>query len=154
MSKISIAHVNPFLKATIETYTTMLGTTPKAGKPQLVSGRGINYDVTGIIGIAGGIKGNVAISFPEESALKNVSAFLGEEMTEMNDDVMDAIGELSNIVAGYAKNFLTDFKVEISLPTVIKGHNLVIKEPPDVFSFVVPFECEWGRFDLGVGLKA
>ena len=74
-------------------------------------------------------------------------------MTEMNDDVMDATGELANIIAGYAKRFLQDFKISISLPTVIRGHGLVIKEPPDVFSFVVPFECDLGNFDLGVGLK-
>ena len=153
-AKISIAHVNPFLKATMETYYAMMGTTIKAGKPSLRNGRGICYDVSGVIGITGGVKGAVALSFPEASALKSVSRFLGEEMTEVDDDVMDAIGELANIVAGYAKKFLTDFDISISLPTVMAGKGLRIKEPPDVFSFVVPFECELGDFDLGVGLKA
>jgi len=151
--KISIEHVNPFLKATIETYSSMMGTVVKPGKPVLRQGRGIQYDISGIIGITGDVKGAVALSYPEAAILKTVSAFLQEEMTEMNDDVMDATGELANIIAGYAKRFLQDFKISISLPTVIRGHGLVIKEPPDVFSFVVPFECDLGNFDLGVGLK-
>ncbi len=150
---ISIEHVNPFLKATIETYSTMMGTQIKAGKPMLNKGRGITYDISGVIGITGEIIGSVAMSYPTSAALSTVSKFLGEEVNEVNDDLRDAIGELANIVAGYAKKFLP-FNISISLPTVISGTGLVIKEPPDVFSFVVPFESDLGNFDVGVGLKA
>lgn len=153
MAKISIEHVNPFLKATIETYKLMLGDTPVAGKPKLVAGTGINYDISGVIGISGELRGSVSMSYPKECAIKSVSAFMGEEMKDLDSDVMDAIGELANIVAGYAKKYLTDFSVDISLPTVIKGEGLVIKEPPDVFSFIVPFKSQYGEFDVGVGLK-
>lgn len=149
---ISVEYVNPFLRATVETYKAMLGTNIIPGKPMLAKGRGINYDISGIIGISGEIKGSVAMSYSNESVLKSVSAFLGEPVTEVDDAVMDAVGELANIVAGYAKKFL-DATVYISLPTVIKGTGLVIKEPPDVFSFIVPFDCELGAFDVAVGLK-
>ena len=153
MANISIEHVNPFLKATIETYSTMMGTEIKAGKPSLSRGTGMTYDISGVIGITGDIKGSVTMSFPTESALKSVSKFMCEEVTEVNDDLRDAIGELANIVAGYAKKFLP-FNISISLPTVISGEGLVIQEPPDVFSFVVPFTSDLGNFDIGVGLKA
>jgi chemotaxis protein CheX len=149
---ISVEYVNPFLKATVETYRTMLGTQITPGKPVLRQGRGISYDISGVIGISGEIKGSVAISYQTGPCLKSVSAFLGEPIEEMNDDAMDAVGELVNIVAGYAKKFL-DAQVSISLPTVIAGQGLIIKEPPDVFSFAVPFSCELGEFDVAVGLK-
>lgn len=124
------------------------------GKPTLNKGRGLTYDISGVIGISGDVKGSVAMSYPTDAAVATVSKFLFEEVKEVDDDVRDAIGELANIVAGYAKKFL-NFNIYISLPTVISGQNLVIKEPPDVFSFVVPFECkELGNFDVGVGLKA
>jgi chemotaxis protein CheX len=153
MAKVSIEHVNPFLKATIETYKLMLGDTPVAGKPKLVAGTGINYDISGVIGISGDVRGSVSLSYPKSCALQSVSAFLGEDVKELDPDVMDAIGELANIVAGYSKKFLTDFNITISLPTVIKGEGLIIKEPPDVFAFIVPFKTAFGNFDLGVGLK-
>ncbi len=154
MAKISIEHVNPFLKATVETFKTMLGEEPKPGKPVLNQGSGIKYDISGIIGITGDVRGSVSMSFPKETALKSISAFLGEEVTELNDDAMDAVGELANIVAGYAKKFLRDFDISISLPTIIKGEDLVLKEPRDVFSFLVPFTCAHGTFDIGVSLKS
>ncbi len=151
---ISIEHVNPFLKATIETYKTMIGVDIIPGKPTLNKGRGLTYDISGVIGISGDVKGSVTMSYPNETALKTVSKFLFEEVNEIDDDLRDAIGELANIVAGYAKKFL-NFNIMISLPTVISGQNLVIQEPSDVFSFVVPFSCaELGDFDVGVGLKA
>ncbi|MGL1902739.1 MAG: chemotaxis protein CheX [Fibrobacterales bacterium] len=154
MAKISIEHVNPFLKATVETYKTMLGVEPRPGKPVLNQGSGIKYDISGIIGLTGDVLGSVSMSFPKDTALKSISAFLGEKVDTLDDDAMDAIGELANIVAGYAKKFLRDFDISISLPTIIKGDDLTLKEPRDVFSFIVPFESDLGTFDVGVSLKS
>ena len=85
--------------------------------------------------------------------MKATSTLCGKELTELDPDVMDAIGELTNIVIGSAKKYLTDFTMNISLPTVIKGDRLVNKEPPNVFAFIVPFKTKFGGSDLGVGLK-
>jgi chemotaxis protein CheX len=150
--KIGVEHVNPFLKATVETFSMMIGTQVKPGKPSLSKGKGISYDISGVIGISGDVKGSVTMSFPEDAAINIVSAFLGEKIDTVDDDTLDAIGELANIVAGYAKKYL-DFDISISLPTVIAGKGLIIREPPDVFAFIVPFSCEFGNFDIGVGLK-
>lgn len=67
---------------------------------------------------------------------------------------MDAIGELANIVAGYAKKGLSDFNISISLPSVIMGGGNQEMEPKDVFSFVVPFTTSLGDFHLAVSLKS
>ncbi len=153
MPEISIDLVQPFIIATTETYTKMIRTTPKALQYSLNKGRGITHDISGVIGITGDLIGSVSLSYPKESALKTLTAFIGVPITELDDDSMDAIGELVNIVAGYAQKFIEDFKTSISLPTIIKGDELHVKEPSDVFSFIVPFECEHGKFDLSVGLK-
>lgn len=58
--------------------------------------------------------------------MKATSTLCGKELTELDPDVMDAIGELTNIVIGYAKKYLTDFTMNISLPTVIKGDRLKV----------------------------
>ncbi len=153
MPEISIDLVQPFVIATLETYTKMIRTTPKAKQYSLNKGRGIMYDISGVIGITGDLLGSVSLSYSKESALKTLSAFIGVPIKELDDDSMDAVGELVNIVAGYAQKFIEEFKTTISLPTVIKGDELIVKEPSDVFSFVVPFECDLGNFDLSVGLK-
>jgi len=147
-------HINPFLKATIDSFTTMVHMTPQPGKPYINRGNGVHYDVSGVIGLSGEAKGSIVISFPRVTALKVVSSFLGEKVMSLNDEVSDAIGELANIIAGAAKKDLTDFKINISLPTVIIGQNHNIVEPKDVMCMVVPFKCEGGDFDLAVNLKS
>lgn len=153
-SEISVDLVQPFIFATIETYEKMLGgNTPIAQQYTLNKGSGIGKDISGVIGITGDLLGSVSLSYNKQSALNALSAFIGMPITELDDDSMDAVGELVNIIAGYAKQFIEEFKVNISLPTIIKGQGLIVKEPSDVFSFCVPFKSPLGDFELNVGLK-
>ncbi len=149
-----VEHINPFLKATVEAFSTMIGMSPTPGKPYLKRGSGISYDVSGVIGLSGDAKGSIVISFPRVTALKVVSAFLGEKIISLNDDVTDAVGELANIIAGSAKKNLNDFNINISLPTVVLGENHNIFEPKDVLCMIIPFTCEAGNFDVAVNLKS
>ena len=154
MSDISIDLVQPFIIATIETYEKMVGhTTPVAQQYTLNQGSGIGKDISAVIGISGDILGSVSISYLEADSLSTLSAFIGVPVTKLDSESMDAVGELVNIIAGYAKNFIEDNHTIISLPTVITGKGLMIKEPSDVFSFNVPFKSVVGDFDLSVGLK-
>lgn len=153
MPDISVDLIQPFMIATIETYQKMLNNTPVAQQYTLNQGSGITKDITGVIGLTGDLLGSVSLSFPESSALKALTAFIGVPIEKLDNDSMDAIGELVNIIAGYAKKFIDDYSTVISLPTVIYGKQLIIKEPADVFSFNIPFVSDLGNFDLSVGLK-
>jgi chemotaxis protein CheX len=153
-SKIKVEHINPFVTSTIETFQKMVGVQAKPGKLIVKQGSHNDYDISGIIGISGRAKGMVALSFPKDTALKVTDKFIGGASANMENDIIDAIGELANIVAGYAKKSLIEFKITISLPTVITGNNHQVKEPKDVFSFIVPFETELGGFHLAVSLKS
>ncbi|MDB5047329.1 MAG: hypothetical protein JWO30_400 [Fibrobacteres bacterium] len=152
--KIKVEHINPFVTSTIETFRKMVGLEAKPGKLIIKQGNADDYDISGIIGISGGAKGMVSLSFPKETAIKVTNKFIGASSADVTDDTIDAIGELANIVAGYAKKGLGEFNITISLPSVITGSNHRIKEPKDVFSFIVPFETELGGFHLAVSLKS
>ncbi len=151
--KIKVEHINPFVTSTIETFSKMIGLEAKPGKLMVKKGNADDYDISGIIGISGGAKGMVALSFPKDTAVKVTNKFVGLTNSEMNADTIDAIGELANIVVGYAKKGLSEFNILISLPSVITGTNHQIMEPKDVFSFIVPFTTELGGFHLSVSLK-
>lgn len=153
-TQVKVEHVNPFITSTMETFEKMIGMQAKPGKPQLKKGSGSDYDITGIIGISGGAKGMVSLSFPKASAIAITNKFVGIESQDLNKDVVDAIGELANIVAGYAKRGLSEFNISISLPSVILGAGHQVMEPKDVFSFIVPFETQAGGFHLAVSLKS
>jgi chemotaxis protein CheX len=155
MSEVTIKaeHVNPFLKATIETFSTMADLKVVPGKIKLKEESDPSYDVSGIIGLGGGAKGTVALSFPRVTALGVVRAFMGEKVISTTK-MVDAIGELANIVAGAAKRDLTQYKIQISLPTVILGEKHAINCPVDAINLMVPFDSPAGKFFLVLCFKS
>lgn len=150
---IKAQHLNAFIKATMETFATMVNLAVVPGKIRMKDKQAYPYDVSGIIGLGGGVKGAVAMSFPRASAIAVVRGFMGEK-TVTPGEMVDAIGELANIVVGAAKKDLAAFKIKISLPTVINGENHSISGPVDASSLVVPFEFPGGKFDMAVCFKS
>lgn len=154
MANVKVEHINPFISATIESFKTMVGTAVVPGKIKLKDNKNLTHDISGIIGLSGGAKGAISLSFPVDVALEVVSNFIGEPITELNEDVTDAIGELANIIAGYAKKDLAEFNISISLPSVVTGKGHQISDAKDVLSMVIPFTWNDKSFDLGVALKS
>jgi chemotaxis protein CheX len=75
------------------------------------------------------------------------------ENTEINEDVIDAVGELTNMVAGAAKAKLEEYELSVSLPTVITGQDHDVRFPSDVTPICVPFATKWGAVTLEVGFS-
>jgi chemotaxis protein CheX len=142
--------INPFLKATMSTFQTMVNTNPTPSAPFVKAEPSLAHDVSGIIGLSGGAKGAVIISFPTKTALSTVSAFIGLNVTSVDADVTDAVGELANIIAGAAKADLSGLNVTISLPSVVIGQNHKVTTPKDIPSIVIPFTCTHGEFVVEV----
>lgn len=151
---VKVEHINPFVTATMETFKSMVKTAVTPGKISLVSTSHLKYDISGIIGLSGGAKGTVSLSFPRLTALKAVSEFIGEKQLALDDTVKDAVGELANIVAGAAKKDLTQYKISISLPSVIIGENHQVQGGKEVIPLAVPFESPLGSFHLVVGFTS
>ena len=153
---VDVNFINPFIEATVNVLQTMAGIEPKAGKPFLKKGKQSTGDVTGLIGlVGGGKKGSFAVSFEENCIKKIVSNLLGEEVTKMDGDVLDAVGEVTNMISGGARAKLSEIGIDLdmAIPTIIsgKGHELTqITEYPVI---VVPFETEAGSFFVEACLK-
>ncbi len=150
---IRAEHVNPFILSNMETFTKMVGIEAKPGRPILKQEARLDYDISGIIGLSGKVIGTVALSFPQATALAVCNKFMSADLKEMNAEILDAVGELINIVAGNAKKGLSEFNIEISLPSVIVGKNHRIVEPKGSVGFVIPFSSALGNFHMAVSLK-
>ncbi|MBW8888305.1 MAG: chemotaxis protein CheX [Fibrobacteres bacterium] len=150
---IRAEHVNPFILSNLETFVKMVGIEAKPGKPILKQDARLDYDISGIIGLSGKVIGTVSLSFPEATALAVCNKFMSANLKVMNAEILDAVGELINIVAGNAKKGLTEFNIEISLPSVIVGKNHRIVEPKGSVGFVIPFASALGSFHMAVSLK-
>lgn len=153
-SAVKVEHINPFVRAAMETFSSMIRTEARPGKPALKQDTKLRADVSGIIGLSGGAKGSVALSFPRITALKAVSAFGGVKVLALDETVVDAIGEIANIIAGSAKKDLSQYRINISLPTVVMGDGHELGGPKDIIPMVVPFETGLGGFNLLVSFKS
>ena len=150
---MDVSYVNPFISATVNVFKTMLSTEISPGKPQLKSFPHPTYDISGIIGLSGNAQGSIAISFPKILALKVVSKMLGTEIKVVGPELTDGIGELANIIAGNAKQGLTQYQLSISLPNVIIGKNHTIASQSGIPTIVVPFVSPLGEFAMEVSLR-
>jgi chemotaxis protein CheX len=106
-----------------------------------------------VIGLAGKAKGVAVLSLGEEAALCVTQRLLGERPTTIDEDVIDAVGELTNIIAGGAKAQLQQLNMSLGLPSVITGKNHSIDFPSGLTPVCIPFQCDWGPVTLQVGLK-
>ncbi len=90
--------INPFPNATLNVLETMAFVKAKAEKPYLKKDNVAQGDVSAVVDFTGDAKGTVSVTFDELCILKIVSSMFGEEMTAINDEIADAVGELTNMI--------------------------------------------------------
>ena len=134
---------------------TMAFMEARPGKPFLKKDNSAKGDITGIIGIAGSVKGSFALSFSEGCILRIVSNMLGEEITHVDNDIADAVGELTNMVSGAARQRLEAIGVSLSaaIPTVVTGKGHTVNHVLGGASIIIPFETEYGPFVADVCMR-
>lgn len=146
-------YINPFIESVHDLFTTMLGCEVRRGEISLASSLTKGSEVIALIGLSGTARGTVALAFPGRTALHMVNRLLGIETIGVNDEVLDAVSELVNIVAGGAKaklNHETGSPIDLSLPTVVQGKEYTIESPSYAKWLDVPFTSELGPFTLRV----
>ncbi|VAX19530.1 Chemotaxis protein CheX [hydrothermal vent metagenome] len=140
--------INPFLNATINVISTMAMIQPKAGKPYLKKDKKASGDISGVIGLTGAMKGAIVISFSAGAVCKIVGSMLGEEYNELNDDISDAVGELTNMISGDARRKLAELghNFEAGIPTIIRGKEHVIESITKGPVIAIPFKVDDDEF--------
>ena len=131
----------------------MLGCEARRGEMSLARSVSSGHEVIALIGLSGIVRGTVALAFPARTALHMVNRLLGVETIGVNDEVLDAVAELVNIVAGGAKaklNGETGSPIALSLPTVVQGRDYSVEYPSYAKWLDVPFTSELGPFTLRV----
>ena len=141
--------INPFLQATIHVLSTMAMLTPKPGKPRVKESEVAVGDITGIIGLTGHVEGSLAVSFSESCVLKIVENMIGEKYPELNEEVADAVGELTNMISGDARSQLqkVGFDFTAAIPTVIRRKDHTVRHIAEGGTTVmIPFSTDDGNF--------
>jgi len=151
---MQVEYINPFVNSLVHVFQTMLDCQARRSEICLTEGRLPTHSVSGVIGLSGRAKGTVVLSLSEEVALRAASAMLLTEFAEVNEEVVDAVGELTNMVAGGAKAQLEEFQLRIGLPNVVTGRDHEIHFPLEATPIRILFESDWGPLSVEVGFVA
>ncbi len=153
---MDVKYINPFLQGTMDVMMKMTSLVVTAGKPYAKTSDVAPGDVSGIIGITGDAVGSLAISFTDSCICSIVTGMLGELHMEVNRDVIDAVGEFTNMISGAARSRLEKqgLILHAAIPTVVFGKGHIVKHILNSPSIVIPFQTEGGTFFVDVCLKA
>jgi chemotaxis protein CheX len=137
--------INPYINATVDLLSTMAGMHAEKKAVFLKKNYRLFGDISGIMPFTGHVEGEVVVCFEETLARFIVSRIMSvhaEKLTK--DELREGVGELVNIIAGNAKANLatTDYRHQITLPTVALGQNHEISHPKNAPCIVVVFEVE------------
>jgi len=124
-------YVEPFVEVTVSTFKEFVGVEVSPRHPHFLDpDKAFEWDISAVIGLSGAVKGAVIVSMKSELAIKLTDILTGAGHTELDADVIDAIGEVNNIIAGNIKPKVPNGdRIVISIPTIIRGKEHSIAWP-------------------------
>jgi len=124
-------YVEPFVEVTVNTFKEFVGVEVSPRHPHFLDpDKAFEWDISAVIGLSGAVKGAVIVSMKGDLAIKLTDLLTGSGHSEIDADVIDAIGEINNIIAGNIKPKVPNGdRIVISIPTIIKGKEHSIAWP-------------------------
>ncbi len=147
--------IYPFINATANVLEKMAFTKSEAGKPYPKKDDVAIGDVSGVIGFTGETNGTVSVTFDESCILQIVTNMFGEEMNELNNEVADAVGEITNMISGQARKEIEEVGKIFhgAIPTVIIGKNHKLEPVTSGPKVAIPFKTDAGGFTIEICLE-
>ncbi len=163
--------VEDIVSCTNEVFSTMIPMEIKADGSFYQKEDMISTDVISLVSFTGEHSGIIAFFGSKDMAIKITSKMLGMEIAEIDQDVKDAMGELSNMIGGTLKNKVSETfgAMHLSVPIVIAGADMSIssssKDKNDLkFStgvtcdstnswMMTPFTSDGDTFNIGFVVK-
>lgn len=148
---LDVNFVNPFIQAAIDTFGVQANLKVLPGKVSKAKDFE-SYDI-GLIGSIDiqndAFDGRLLICFPDDVFISIYNAIFGEEYTELNEDVKDAIAEFTNITLGQAKATLNQnsgIVIDRAIPSVLLRENFNEIELGNYESLMIPLATKMGSF--------
>lgn len=150
---MNVEFINPFISSLLNVLSTMAQTDLTPGKPKIKKTEVAVGDVSGLIGMVGPqTKGSLSITFDSELAMTIMERMLGERPEKINEEVTDMVGEITNMVAGGAKNLLGDkgYEFDMATPVVVSGKDHTITHKCEGPKLIMPFSSDFGAAHIEV----
>jgi chemotaxis protein CheX len=155
MMSINAEFVNPFLEAAGAVFKSILDVDLRRGKLIIKESPIPSLDVAIIIGITGGVTGEVVYSMGYNMVKKIAQVLVpGLSEKQIQEEYKDIIGELANMITGNAMNLFasTGKRINMTTPTVVEGKEFtitLIKQTTLGINLYSPM----GQLEMNVALK-
>jgi len=110
--------------------------------------------ITAMVGFAGSYNGLVSLHAPQQLALAFTSGMLGMEVTVLNDDVHDALGEITNMIAGSFKQHISrgGADIKLSTPSIVSGDDYFVNAGSNLDTLSLRFATDEEWFIVSIVL--
>ena len=130
--------------STADVFSTMLGL-EIVSEPEYSDQNAptVSDGVLAFVGMAGSWTGAGAISCSATFACRICNQLLMTDATSVNEEVLDAVGEVANMIIGNFKTMVEEHlgPLGLSIPTVIYGRNFTSRSLGSNHWIVLPFKC-------------
>lgn len=144
--------IERLVSSTHTVFTTMLDFAVRMAEAPRPGCAVHHFELSGVSGLVGPMRATVAIGLPRQLAFTVVEKLVGTCPQEIDADVIDAVGELANMIVGTTKRGLDDCRLAIEIPTVIFGQGHRVTFSANMNRYVLPFLTEFGPFQIEVGI--
>jgi chemotaxis protein CheX len=143
--------INSISQATSQVFSTMLAmeiqmteSLVEKAPPEASDG------LVSFIGLAGVWAGTGSLACSKNLGCRICSAMLMTETSSIDEDVLDAVAEITNMVIGSVKTDLEALlgPLGLSIPTVVFGRNFSTKSAGSTDWIVVRFQCDDETFSV------
>ena len=142
IAAIETTFIEELTAATRDVFKTMVFQEVEASTPITGDALRPGANVVGTVAFAGKTSGLVVFYSTMDAAQMITASMLGIEPASVNGELHDAIGELTNMIAGSFRTRVAHVKGEtwaISVPTVTVGSDFYTKYVSDVQRVLCPF---------------
>jgi chemotaxis protein CheX len=111
------------------------------------------YDCSGLIGVSGALRGTIVVSVDQDVAFAAAEAFLGNKPATIDEEVVDMVGELTNMIAGAGKDRIGIPGILLGLPTVISGRGHSVWFDHGAHVEILQFSSPHGPLTVEIGVR-
>ena len=151
------AIIDSISRATVGIFETMLSLEAEPGPTRSeTSCPTVQDGVMSFVSLEGPWEGTGVMICSAAVACRFSAAFLMmPDVPVMNEEVLDCVGELTNMIIG---NFKTDAErllgpLNLGVPTVIYGKNFMSRSMGGNAWLVMPFQCGADAFEIQIALR-
>ena len=144
-------YIAPVISAVQNVFATMIQLPVVPGKQFFKKDKRPTTEVVSTIILSGPVAGFVCLGLSRNLALVLASRLLDCQIDEASAECIDAIGELTNMIAGNAKSEFPDEGIAISVPKVVFEPSGAVF-PLNVPIISIPFQTQGEALLVDMGL--